>query len=348
MEPEIILEEWSPLCNIQTFVEKSDRAYYFYLWINPGRDDAEIRSCWICNRMDAPEKVDPSELADGIAPRMPAEFVNHDKKGIDLDDSRLSIVWFEEGDAAVLMSGDKLISVIPCFSGYNHFYGYSIYANGTGPYAWELKQAYDNFWNKTLVSRKSWVYFETDYWPEVQKSHLKCLDEFWEKQLKYYAIDGGKFPPKALVVGQKVSVLYAITAAVSIVPMPKVEMNYHDRYRDYRRMELGFACEKSSEAIMQKMLPVISGLSRYPWEEVTFLGHGHTIPIEPIGDYKYILFLNSNEMITEVPRYEEFHGDRINLLWLKLITEDEYRFVYDNGVEAFLDVHKDGEVHILK
>ncbi len=347
MEPQIILEDWSPVCNIQAFVEKSDRAYYFYLWINPGSEDAEIRTCWICNRMEAPKKVVPSEFSDGQAPRMPAEFVGHDKYGIDLDEETLDIVWFEEGDAAALLSGDKILAVIPCFSGYKDFHGYSIYAEGTGPYAWEMKQAYENFLKKITICKKTWDYFETEYWPEVQSSHLNSLNNFWEKQQRYYAIDGGEFPPKALITGQKDDILYAITAGVSIIPMPKVEMNYQDEYTDYRRIELGFACIESKVQIMQKMLPSISGLSNLPWEEITFLGHGHTIPIDPINDYKYILFLNSNELNIEAPKYEKFRGDRINLLWLKLIDEDEYNYVYENGVAAYLDIHKEHDIHIL-
>lgn len=347
MKSEIIFEDWSPVCNIQAFVEKTERAYYFYLWINPGSEEADIKACWICNRIKAPEKVEASELEMGLAPRMPAEFVGHDIPGIDLDEETLEIVWFEEGDSAALLSGNKIISVIPSFSGYNDFHGYSAYANGTGPFAWELKQAYEHFLEKTSESREMWKYFETDYWPEVQDSLLHSLDEFWNKQLKYYAIDGGEFPAKALITGQKNDILYAITAGVSIIPMPKVEMTYQDEYADYRRIELGFACIKSKVDIMQKMLSPISGLSRLPWEEITFLGHGHTIPIEPIDDYKYILFLNSNELDIETPQYEKYRGDRVNLLWIKLINEDDYNYVYKNGVKAYLDIHNERNIHVL-
>ena len=50
MENEVIVESWSPVCNIQAFVEKSDKNYYFYLWIDPD-NSGDIRSCWICNRV---------------------------------------------------------------------------------------------------------------------------------------------------------------------------------------------------------------------------------------------------------------------------------------------------------
>ena len=57
MDSEIIFEEWSPFGNIQAFVEKTERTYYFYLCINPESTEPQIRSCWICNRINAPRNV---------------------------------------------------------------------------------------------------------------------------------------------------------------------------------------------------------------------------------------------------------------------------------------------------
>ena len=131
-EPELIIEDWSPVSDIQAFVERSEKNYYFYFWINPESEEAEIRSCWICNRVKAPADIQEAMAVEGEAPCMPAEYVDHDPDGIDLDEDSLSIEWFEEGNAAALLSGDRIIAVIPNFSGYNGFHGYSIYAKGTG------------------------------------------------------------------------------------------------------------------------------------------------------------------------------------------------------------------------
>ncbi len=57
MEPGVIIEEWSPLGNIQACVEKTERTYYFYLWINPTSKEPEIRSCWICNRIKGSRNI---------------------------------------------------------------------------------------------------------------------------------------------------------------------------------------------------------------------------------------------------------------------------------------------------
>lgn len=349
MEQEIILEDWSPVCNIQAFVEKTEKTYYFYLWENPEGAEPQIKTCWICNRVEAPKEIDMSEFGEGQAPRMPAEFVNHAQGGIELQEEALRIVWFEEGDAAALLEGDKILAVIPCFSGYKNFHGYSVYADGAGPFAWELKQAYEHFKEKVAECDAAWAFFDTEYWGEVQKSHLRSLEEFFGPHEKYFAIDGGKFPPKALLTGNRDGVFYGITAGVSMIPMPKVEMTYQDQYREYRRTELGFACTQEKLGIANAMLGMVSGLSGFPWGELTFLGHGHTIPISHIEGYQYILFLNAAELPEKpIPKYDAWKGERVNLLWLKPITAEEYQVVCNQGVEAYLAQKKEKDVHIVK
>ena len=308
MDPQIILEEWSPVCNIQAFVEKSDNAYYFYLWVNPESDETEIRSCWICNRVVAPKTVDYSVMENGEAPWMPVDYVKHNISGMELDFDKLHIQWLEEGDGAVLLEADKILAYIPEFSGYNGFHGYSIYAKGTGPFAWELEQAYE----------------------------------------RYYAIDGNSFPPKALLVGRKNNVLYAITAGVSIIPMPNVEMEYQEQYGDYRRIELGFACTEKHKELMKMMLGVVSGLSNMPWEALTYLGHGHTVPFSNIKGYEYILLLNDRRLAKEESiKYEPFMGEPINLLWIKPITTKEYNFICENGVDLYLSNKENDNVYVF-
>lgn len=352
MESVVLKEEWSPVSAIQAFVEKSDMNYYFYLWINPeDAENAEMRSCWICNRVKAPANVKEAfkMAGDGNAPCMPAEFVNHDLEGIELDADSLEIQWFEEGDSAALLSGDKIIAVIPSFSGYKGFNGYSIYANGTGPFAWELKGAYERFEREVKDSREFWDSFEnSDYWGKTQDYHLKLIKNFFGEEEKYYVIDGEKFPPKALVKGRQDGIIYGITLGVSLIPMPKVEMSYQEEYKNFRRMELGFACDEKYEDLFQQFLSTMSWLAAYPWLDQTFLGHGHTIPYSYINGFDYILFINAR-LVPEInsPVYDDFMGDKINLLWLKLITKEEQQFIKDNGIKEYLKGKNLKDIHIF-
>ncbi|WP_026494113.1 suppressor of fused domain protein [Butyrivibrio sp. XPD2006] len=343
MEPEVLIEEWSPVADIQAFVEKSDKNYYFYLWVNPHSDEPEVKACWICNRVKAPVDINEAFANEGEAPCMPAEFVDHDPEGVELNKESLSIEWFEEGDSAAVLSDGKIIAVIPSFSGYKSFPGYSKYAKGTGPFAWELKNAYSRFESEVNNGRAFRSFFDQeDYWPRVQDFHMNTLYNFFGEEEKYYAIDGGQFPPKALVQGRKGNTIYGITLGVSMIPMPKVEMAYQDDYKSFRRIELGFACNEKHEELLRTIIPVMSGLSSYPWKYLTFFGHGHTIPFNNIKGYEYILFLNDRLLKnTDSPKYADFMGESINLLWLVPITQSEQEFIEEKGVEEYLK-DKDG------
>ena len=350
MESKIVVEDWSPVGEVQAFVEKTDRTYYLYIWMNPESEDPTIKSCWICNRVQAPKSMEEAFAEEGGEPCMPEEFVDHDLNGIDLEDDKLRFEWFEEGDAVVLLSDDKILAVIPGFSGYNGLAGYSIYAKGTGPFAWELKQAYDRFEEEVKRSRSFWAYFEEDdFWGRVQDSHINALEKFFGSHEKYYAIDNNLFPPKAIAQGRKDHIIYGITLGVSMIPMPRVEMNYGDEYRMFRRMELGFACDEKYEDIVKTVYTAMSSIASFPWLEQTFLGHGHTIPYHGIPGYDYFLFLNAAEMKdVPSPTYEDFIGDRINLLWMKPITEKEYQTIVEQGAEQYLKDKDLEEIYYLK
>lgn len=168
MESGIILEEWSPVRNIQAFVERTDTTYYFYLWFDLGSANSSLRSTWICNRVKAPKDVDMSELDNGQAPRMPQAFVAHDKKGIEVDSDSLEVVWFEEGDAAALLSDGKILAVIPHLSGHNCFDGYSINAKGKGPFAWEFTEVYEQFEEKVAACKSFWNSYDKETGQKVR------------------------------------------------------------------------------------------------------------------------------------------------------------------------------------
>lgn len=338
-EPVVLVESWSPSCPIQAFVEESDTCCYFYLWVHPGTENSSMKSCWICNVGKAPDKIDVDAMKGGMPPAMPAEYVKHDAEGIRLNRDKLSIVWLEEGDAAALLEGDTLICVIPGWSGYQGFCGYSRYALGTAPYAWELAQAEEVLGARVTKSREFWNYFEGEYWGEVQQMHMKVLEDFFGQYEQYYAIDGGEFPPKALVSGIRDGVQYGITAGVSLLPMPQVEQYFQEETPDFRRIELGFAASEAQSGVCMKMYAYISSISRIPWRDISFLGHGHTIPLPSGGIEGFsAVWLLDSRLLPQIdaPVYPDFMGDKINLLWLVPLKEEEFVKIKEIGTEEAL------------
>lgn len=341
-EPNILLESWSPVCNIQAVVEETDLNCYLYLWFHPNSENAYIKACWVCNTAPAEDNIDTKAMDSGKAPSMPSEFVAHDPTGIHLDKDSLEIVWLEEGDGAGLLSDGQLICLIPGWAGCNHFYGYSIYATGMGPFAWELKQALEVLGTRVDKSRKFWNFFKEGYWRPVQEMHMEALEKFFGPHQKYYGIDGGKFPLKALVTGEKDGVSYGITAGVSMIPLPQIEQYYQEETGKFRRIELGFASSGCEAEEQMRMYSFLSSLSSYPWQEVSWLGHGHTFPCRALEGYSAVWLLNSR-MIPEIsaPVYKDFMGEPVNLLWAVPLKEEEYQRLKELGTEDTLKCRAD-------
>lgn len=337
-EPEILLEEWSPVCDIHAFVEQTDRCCYFYLWVDPSSEDASMKSCWVCNTGKAPRELDVASMEQGIAPAMPDAYVLHDKDGIELDPQRLHIVWFEEGDAAALLSGDEILCVIPGWSGYKGFHGYARYAKGTSPCAWGLAEAFEAMSERVGRSRAFWEWFEQDdYWEIAQRMHLDALQRFYGHYQNYFAIDGGGFPPRALIRGVREGISYGVTAGMSLIPMPCVEQYHNEAYREHRRIELGFAAAEGNDGLCTSMYSWLSALSAYPWRACTFLAHGHTIPFQVIEGFRAVLLIDPEQMSgMEAPPYETCMGERVRLLWAVPITAQEYAFATAHEIDELL------------
>ena len=85
-----------------------------------------------------------------------------------------------------------------------------------------------------------------------------------------------------------------------------------------------------------------------PCTELTYLGHGHTIPFSNIKGYNYIVLLNDRMLDKEESvKYEPFMGEQINLLWIKPITTEEYNYIYENGVDSYLKDRNKQDIYVF-
>ncbi len=327
--PEILVESWSPLCNIQAFAEESATCVYFYLWRDPNSDHPQVKSCWVCNTAPAPAEVDKAAMNAGNAPRMPRSGCAHDPGGIRLDPRSLSIVWLEEGDGAALLENGRILALIPGWVwNQNGFPGYARYAIGTTPFAWELTQAEPVLTPRVERSIAYWQTMEDGYWRPLQEGGLAAMEAFFGPHEKYFAIDGGKFPSRALVTGRQDGVRYAFTLGNAALCQPVVEQYHQEDAGDYRRMELAFAArEDFPEEDWMKVLGLFPGISGYPWQEITWLGHGHTLllPPERLPGFAAFLLLDSRHLPdAAAPAFPPVMGEPVTLLWCVPITRAEY------------------------
>lgn len=326
--PEVLAESFSPLCNVRAFAEESESCVYFYLQWRSGSGQSRIKSCWVCNTRPAPDEVDKAAMDRGEAPRMPRSGCGHNPEGIHLDKKALSILWLEEGDAAALLEDGKILALIPGWAWREEgFPGYARYAVGTTPFAWTLREAEAALAPRVEKSRAYWNTMEGDYWPALQQQGLEAMEAFFGPHEQYYAIDGGKFPPKALVTGRREGVRYGFTLGVSALCQPVVEQYWSQEPEKHRRMELAFAAREGiPEDRWMAALGRVSGMTNLPWGEITCLGQGHTVACgESIPGFPALLLLDQRRLEgTAAPDFPPVMGEPVSLLWAIPITQEEY------------------------
>ena len=339
-KPRVLVESSSPVCSVQAFAEESETCVYFYLWFSPDSECARVKPCWVCNTCPAPEGMDQEAMERGEAPRMPRKNCLHDPRGIRLDPHALSIVWLEEGDGAALLENGRILALIPGWAG-ESFPGYARHASGTTPFAWALEEAEAVLSRRVAQSQAYWETMEGGYWPAFQEAGLCALENFFGKYEKYYAIDGGNFPTKALVTGRRGGVRYGLTLGMGALCQPVAEQYFQDGGAAlHRRIELAFAAgEDLPEAGWMGMLNYLSGQSSLPWSAVSWLGHGHTIPCRAAGmeSFPAVVLVDPRELSgIPSPAYPAFLGGPVPPRWAVPVTPEEYDDARESGSPALL------------
>lgn len=344
IEPKVLLESNSPNCNIQAIVEADNRCVYLYLFGQPDNHDKFMSSCWVRNYEKAPKEIDVHAMRAGKAPMMPFDCCSHTNGTEKLEASELEIVWFEEGDGAALLYKGEILCVIPSWSN-QECPGYSKDCIKESQFAWPLGDSSSNvLFARVRKAKEFWDGWNDNSWDKFQQVYLGTIEKSIGKYNKYYAIDGGYWPPKAMITIEKGNLTYVITLGVSIIPQPKVEM-YFEEPREYRRFEFGFIIE--TELLNKNrngILSYISAQTSLPWNCLTWLGHGHTIPCDQIfpeaKEFPFVIFINTKEInkvpVIDLPAYRE---DPINILWMVPITSSEKKYAEDCGSEVMIDEH---------
>ena len=343
--PKLLVESWSPVCDIQAFAEESETCIYFYLWRDPNTDHAQVKCCWVCNTAPAPEEIDEAAMGRGEAPRMPRSGCAHDPNGLrGLRKSDLSIVWLEEGDGAALLEKGKILALIPGWAWSHDFKGYARYAVGTAPFAWELSQAEAVLAHRVERSAAYWAAIEKGYWKSLQEGGLAAMEAFFGPHEQYFAIDGGKFPAKALVTGRKNGARYAFTLGTSALCQPMVEQYHQEKAGDYRRMELAFAARGDfPDEDWMRILGFLSRVTAYPWREITWLGHGHTLLLTEgrLPGFHALLLADARELTgVPAPAFPPVMGEPVALLWAIPLTKAEYDLAIQRERPVILEQYR--------
>jgi hypothetical protein len=216
--------------------------------------------------------------------------------------------------------------------------GYARDSAGQGPLAWELTA--DN----VLIDRfegacEYWnAWNDENLWPTIQSSLLSQIEEQTGQHSNYYAIDGGHWPPKALVRIPCRESTVLITIGVCTRPQPTVEM-HSEEPELLRRIELAAVLPKRwPDAAVMKFAGYLSGQTNLPWNTYSWLGPEHTVPCDAWQNagFDFAVLLREHARAPRLSLKPQF-GDPVNVLWFVPITAAERQIAIDRGTKELVE-----------
>lgn len=336
---ELLLESISPNGDVIAAVEQDERACHFYL---KGNDTSGfgVKSCWVRNLQPAPEQLDVAGMREGVSPMLPRRNCAHPEGAPPLVAANLEVVWSEEGDAAALFEAGEMLAVIPTWSGEKGFSGFARDCIEESPLCWPLGSPAENVqherYRRAAECWRDWS--NGDVWDAFQDRMCSVLERLVGKHSNYYAIDGGAWPPKALLRVPADDDVLLMTIGVSLRPMPRVEMHYKEP-SPHRRIELATCVARSiPDAAIKRIASYISAQTALPWCNHTFLGDGHTLPADIFaelsnGVLSFALLQARPSGAPDLP-VPPFRGDPITYLWMTPISAREQAFAEEHGSSA--------------
>ncbi|MBN9298726.1 MAG: suppressor of fused domain protein [Filimonas sp.] len=346
MPANILLETQNVRNTLLATVEQNDQTVYFYIW--PGDNlyrTYPMRACWVRNIQPAPVSLDLSRMEEGLPPMMPAGNCDHPEGAASFDeDHNLEIVWFEEDDGAALLQGEEVLAIIPGWSLYmEHPVAYAqsctVQNEQLNMFPLENDNALLQRLDKTFSFWNSWN--DDKNWDGIQSYFLSKYEGLFGAHTQYFAIDGNKWPPMALVRFKRDQYDIFLTLGVSIRPMPWVDFLFDDA-SGFRRIELGVAIDNTqyTEQEMMQMAQFIAGMADSPWNKISWLGEGHTIDSQAASAPCTGFILSS--AVYNGPSFEDFslYDDKINLLWAVPIHATEMQSAISQSNGGFMLLEK--------
>ena len=286
LEPICIKESRSPNCPMYAEVVIEEDAglvstmIYLYELDSDGQIKRIINFAWVRNHIKSltQEEVQTSEKDELLI--LPTEFCGHPEGKPKFNPDNLEFVWFEEGDGVALFENDEIICIVPYWANADMIPSYS--KDCIKHYITFYPLTEDNeMIPKVRKAQKFWATLKNqeDWWEQFQTTGSEILEKYFDNCRDYYAyaIDREAWPPKALLRYQFDDITYLITYGVSIIPQPQVEI-HKDNPEIFRRIELGMVIETEKLIAFEKeYFRFIVKTANLPWQNITWLGHGHRL-----------------------------------------------------------------------
>jgi hypothetical protein len=340
----IIFEEVSPYGTVMAIVEDDGDAVYLHI-VGPEGSDIETRSLWLRNRRPAPPALYEGWKEGPRGPPLPFDACAHPAGLPAIAAEKLSAVWFADGDAVAIREGNVVLGVIPPWAGGEDACpGYARDCRSATPVAWPLGKPQGN---PVLARVDAAIAFWDDWntgspWPAYQEALIGSWDAGLGKHARYFAIDGGKWPPRFLSEHPFGDHVVYATGGMSVRPQPRVE-RWYAHPAEVLHVELALALPRSlAEAPPMGALNHLSQLCVMPWHMDAWLATGHTVPAKgiptgPSGTTFPAFLVHAAPPGVPTFTMPRYRTEAVNILWLIPITEAERTFALETGSETLIE-----------
>lgn len=278
----VILAEVSNWLESRTaVVEHVNDCIYVYNHNHNDRED--FRALWLCNtsQKDCTAQSIVDDMKSGNQPYLPHEFSNDKTLIVDFDNEEdWEVQWGLDQNSLSVFYKESLIAVMPEWSGYKGFNGYSVGVSKENDLAWPLLDSNEQV-TRVFEERAFLENWNDQTWPQFQGKILDIYKEFIKGEARYFAADEGKWPPLGLNYLKVNNRQFWSTVGMSLLPMPQFGMS-HDDPSTFRNIELAILLETTEDTMTLGCY--LSAQAKYPWYYGTHFDHGHTIPCRELRD----------------------------------------------------------------
>lgn len=317
-----------------------------YLYSHPQHENLDIKTLWVANtkkRIFGKSDI-KADFNRGIQPYLPKEYCL--KSGYITDfknKENWKLQWgLDQNSIAVYFKG-AVIAILPEWSGFNGFHGYSAGTNRESVVAWPLNA--DNIQIRRFLEERNFL----DSWSESnwivrQESLVSFYKNLHSGDPRYFAADGGKWPPLGIHYSKSSGMEFISTVGMSQLPMPEFGMK-HENVQEFRRIELAIACRTISN--FEPLARYLSGQASYPWYFGSHFDHGHTMPCKQLKEVgskaTYVAFIEAASFLPKVSM-PSFDDGAVRLLHMVPIYESEQKFAEENSTQRLIELMEQAEV----
>jgi hypothetical protein len=335
----ILLEHENWIGSRTAVLEQGNDAIYLYSW--PNDDQGQGKSVWVANskkRIRNRSSIE-KDMNKGAQPYLPRKLCNANGYIVDYADAgQWELQWGLDQNSIAVRYRNRIVAILPEWSGFKGFHGYSVGTDDETSVAWPLLDGNVQF--ERFDREKAFLADWSDsMWVNHQEAMLGLYEGCLPGESRYFAADGGRWPPLGINYLLSGDMHFFGTVGLSQLPMPSFGMNYDDDVvDDYRRIELAIVVENASE--MEPLARYLSGQAMYPWTRGSHFDRGHTIPCRELGavgsEMSFMAFWDEAAFLPELDT-PDFMDKKTRLLFMIPIYDTEQAFAEQNTTSQLIE-----------